>query len=117
MRKAEKALLAPCSKDGSEPGWWLAEIGVLVNRHVRVLEASSPWIFGYTVRILTFSTLYPSAVRPMHGIFVETRLRKLIESGAVNARVVAPCQWFAFASPRFGDNSVSASTPRTDNRH
>ena len=33
------------------------------------------------MRILTFTTLYPSVVLPQHGIFVETRLRKLVESG------------------------------------
>jgi len=69
------------------------------------------------VRILTFSTLYPSAARPTHGIFVETRLRKLVESGAVSARVVAPSPWFPFASPRFGDYSVFARIPRKETRH
>jgi teichuronic acid biosynthesis glycosyltransferase TuaC len=69
------------------------------------------------VRILTFSTLYPSAARPTHGIFVETRLRKLVESGAVSARVVAPCPWFPFASARFGDHSVFARIPRRETRH
>jgi teichuronic acid biosynthesis glycosyltransferase TuaC len=69
------------------------------------------------MRILTFSTLYPSAARPTHGIFVETRLRKLVENGAVRARVVAPCPWFPFASPKFGDYSVFARIPRTETRH
>ncbi len=46
------------------------------------------------IRILTFSTLYPNAAQPQHGIFVETRLRKLLESGKVEAKVVAPCPWF-----------------------
>jgi teichuronic acid biosynthesis glycosyltransferase TuaC len=69
------------------------------------------------VRILTFSTLYPSAARPTHGIFVETRLRKLVESGAVSARVVAPCPWFPSASARFGDYSVFARIPRRETRH
>jgi len=27
------------------------------------------------LKVLTFTTLYPSAVRPRHGIFVETRLQ------------------------------------------
>ena len=42
------------------------------------------------MKIVTFSTLYPNAARPGHGIFVETRLRHLLESGRVEARVVAP---------------------------
>jgi teichuronic acid biosynthesis glycosyltransferase TuaC len=69
------------------------------------------------VHILTFTTLYPSAVRPQHGIFVETRLRKLAESGRVEARIVAPCPWFPFASPRFGAYSVMARVPRQEVRH
>jgi teichuronic acid biosynthesis glycosyltransferase TuaC len=69
------------------------------------------------VRILTFSTLYPSVVRPTHGIFVETRLRKLVETGAVSCRVMAPCPWFPFASPKFGDRSVFARMPRMETRY
>jgi teichuronic acid biosynthesis glycosyltransferase TuaC len=69
------------------------------------------------VKILTFTTLYPSAARPQHGIFVETRLRKLVESGRVEARIVAPCPWFPFASPRFGAYSVMARTPREEIWH
>jgi glycosyltransferase involved in cell wall biosynthesis len=69
------------------------------------------------VRILTFSTLYPSAARPTHGIFVETRLRKLVESGAVTARVVAPCPWFPFTSEKFGGYGVFARIPRSEMRH
>jgi hypothetical protein len=42
------------------------------------------------IRALLFSTLYPSSVRPSHGIFVETRLRHLLASGKVQTRVLAP---------------------------
>jgi glycosyltransferase involved in cell wall biosynthesis len=69
------------------------------------------------LEILTFTTLYPSQIRPQHGIFVETRLRKLAESGAVRARVVAPCPWFPFASPRFGHYSLFARQPREEIRY
>ena len=72
---------------------------------------------GHSLQILTFTTLYPSAARPTHGIFVETRLRKLIESGAVSARVVAPCPWFPFTSPKFGAYAAFARTPRSETRH
>jgi teichuronic acid biosynthesis glycosyltransferase TuaC len=68
------------------------------------------------VRIVTFTTLYPSERRPQHGIFVETRLRKLVESGAVEARVVAPCPWFPFTSPGFGQYAEFARTPRREER-
>jgi glycosyltransferase involved in cell wall biosynthesis len=69
------------------------------------------------VQIITFTTLYPSAARPQHGIFVETRLRKLVESGAVGARIVAPCPWFPFSSPKFGRYSVFAQQPYEEIRH
>ncbi len=69
------------------------------------------------VQILTFTTLYPSAARPQHGIFVETRLRKLVESSEVQARIVAPCPWFPFTSPRFGGYSVVARIPPEEMRH
>ena len=69
------------------------------------------------MEILTFTTLYPSAGRAQHGIFVETRLRKLVESGQVMARVVAPCPWFPFSSPAFGDYAAIARVPRHETRH
>ncbi len=69
------------------------------------------------LRILTFTTLYPSAARPQHGIFVETRLRNLVASGAVGARVVAPSPWFPFSSPHFGGYARFAGVPREEARH
>src|SRR5262249_19712660 len=69
------------------------------------------------MQILTFTTLYPSQIRPQHGIFVETRLRKLVESGAADARVMAPCPWFPFVSPRFGRYSLLARQPREEMRY
>jgi len=69
------------------------------------------------VKILTFTTLYPSAQQPQHGIFVETRLRKLVESGLVSARVVAPSPWFPFGSARFGRYAAFAQVPRGETRH
>jgi len=69
------------------------------------------------VRILTFTSLYPNAIQPTHGIFVEARLRKLVESGGVEARVVAPCPWFPFSSDRFGRYSSYAQVPVVELRH
>lgn len=54
------------------------------------------------MRILVFSTLYPNAVRPDHGIFVETRLRHLVAAGNVTAKVLAPVPWFPSDDPRWG---------------
>jgi len=69
------------------------------------------------MRILTFTTLYPNAAQPQHGVFVENRLRKLVASGAVEARVLAPVPWFPFASPRFGPYAAFARAPRAEVRH
>jgi len=45
------------------------------------------------ISILTASTLFPNSVQPSHGIFVETRLRRLVADGRVTARVLAPVPW------------------------
>ncbi|MES2715288.1 MAG: glycosyltransferase family 4 protein [Pseudomonadota bacterium] len=63
------------------------------------------------VRTLLFSSLYPSGVRPMHGIFVETRLRELLKTGGVETRVVAPVPWFPSTHQRWGDYARLARTP------
>jgi teichuronic acid biosynthesis glycosyltransferase TuaC len=54
------------------------------------------------VRILTFSTLFPNSQMPQHGIFVAERLWHLVQSGGIDATVLAPVPWFPFASERFG---------------
>lgn len=69
------------------------------------------------LRILTFSTLFPSSVRPTHGIFVETRLRELLKSGQVEARVVAPVPWFPSTNPRWGEYAQFAATPARERRN
>ncbi len=42
------------------------------------------------IRLLTFTNLYPSDERPRHGIFVEERLRRLVDTGRIRASVVVP---------------------------
>jgi teichuronic acid biosynthesis glycosyltransferase TuaC len=42
------------------------------------------------IRLLTFTTLYPNAKRPSHGVFVENRIRHLVASGEAMTKVVAP---------------------------
>lgn len=66
------------------------------------------------IRTILLSTLYPSAVRPVHGIFVETRLRELLKSGQVETKVVAPVPWFPSSNPHFGAYANLASTPKTE---
>lgn len=68
------------------------------------------------LRILTFSTLFPGATQPNHGIFVETRLRHLAETRRVHARVVAPVPWFPFSAPRFGQYAAMARMPAAEIR-
>lgn len=69
------------------------------------------------MKVLLFSTLYPSAARPIHGIFVETRLRELMKSGQVDARVVAPVPWFPLKHDRFGEYAKFAKTPGFETRN
>ena len=69
------------------------------------------------MKILTFSTLYPHAARPSHGIFVETRLRHLLASGKVESKVVAPVPWFPSSNPLFGEYAVFAKTPQEERRY
>ena len=69
------------------------------------------------LRVLTFSTLFPSSVRPGHGIFVETRLRELLRSGRVESRVVAPVPWFFSGHPKFGEYALGAKTPLRETRN
>lgn len=69
------------------------------------------------IRLLTFSTLFPHAARPNHGIFVENRLRHLLASGEATSTVLAPVPWFPSTSPRFGDWAVNARAPVRETRH
>lgn len=69
------------------------------------------------IRTLLFSTLYPSAVRPIHGVFVETRLRELLQTGQVETKVVAPVPWFPFKGKKFGVYGKYAETPKTEHRN
>lgn len=68
------------------------------------------------VRLLTFASLYPNPEQPQRGVFVENRLRHLVASGGVEARVVAPVPWFPFTARRFGSYGAFARVPRRDER-
>lgn len=63
------------------------------------------------IRTLLFSSLYPSSVRPGHGIFVETRLRELLSSDRFETKVVSPVPWFFSTNPRFESYALMARTP------
>ena len=66
------------------------------------------------VRTVLFSTLYPSSVRPLLGIFVETRLRELLQTGRVQSKVVAPVAWVPKGLVRSGRPAAMASTPKRE---
>ncbi len=69
------------------------------------------------MRVLSFTTLYPNAVQPRHGVFVEERLRHLAASGEVELTVLAPVPWFPSRHPRFGRYADFAAVPREEKRH
>lgn len=89
----------------------------LNGQHSVVSGLPQPAGIARPLRVLVFSTLYPSSVRPGHGVFVETRLRELLSSGEVQARVVAPVPWFYSAHPRHGARALMAATPLSERRH
>ena len=69
------------------------------------------------LNILTFTTLYPNAAQPVHGIFVENRLRQLVATKKATVAVVAPVPWFPFRSALFGRYAAYASAPDQEVRH
>jgi len=69
------------------------------------------------VRVLTFTNLYPNAVQPRHGIFVEHRMRQLAASGEAAVRVVAPVPWVPLDDPAFRQFAILARVPKADERH
>ncbi len=68
------------------------------------------------MKILTFTTLYPSSARPNHGIFVENRLRKLNDKPSIDIRVIAPVPYFPLHSASFGTYAAYANTPKAEMR-
>ena len=65
------------------------------------------------MRVLTFTTLFPNKGQPRHGLFVEHRLRQLVNRCPVKAVVVAPIPWFPFRLKAFGDYARFAEAPKT----
>ena len=69
------------------------------------------------VRVLVFSTLYPNAAQPNHGVFVENRLRHTLELGGIEATVLAPVPYFPSEHRAFGRYATFARAPRSEARH
>lgn len=88
--------------------------GLSIDEPNRGAEGGTP--SARPLRVLVFTSLFPSDARPRHGIFVETRLAQLVQDCPVEARVVAPVPWFPFDSPIFGAYARFAATPRRATR-
>ena len=75
-----------------------------------------------SLHLLTFSTLYPNAGQPNHGVFVENRLRHLLASGKARSVVLAPVPYYPQGrlaraiGRRFGWAQFAAS-PTREERH
>jgi glycosyltransferase involved in cell wall biosynthesis len=69
------------------------------------------------VRILTLSTLYPNPAQPVHGIFVENRLRHLLEAGQFEGCVVAPVAWSPLRRLRVANPAAVTGIPAREVRH
>ncbi len=71
-----------------------------------------------TLRLLTFSTLFPNARAPNHGVFVENRLRHLLADEDVTATVLAPVPFFPAALRSMAPGwAMHAGVPAQEMRH
>lgn len=69
------------------------------------------------LRVLTFTTLYPNAEKPNHGVFVENRLRQTLARHDMAASVLAPVPFFPSTSDVFGSYAKFARVPERETRH
>ncbi|MBN1378923.1 MAG: glycosyltransferase family 4 protein [Gammaproteobacteria bacterium] len=64
------------------------------------------------MKLLTLSNLYPNPIKPNLGVFVEQRLQRLLRTGRVQAKVLAPVPWFPFKHSVFGEYGQFACVPK-----
>ena len=69
------------------------------------------------LRVLTFTTLYPNAAKPNHGVFIENRLRQTLAHHDMRATVLAPVPFFPFSSDVFGAYARYARAPQVEERY
>lgn len=69
------------------------------------------------LRVLTFTTLYPNAEKPNHGVFVENRLRQTLARHDMSATVLAPVPFFPVGWEMFGQYGRFARVPEQEMRH
>lgn len=65
---------------------------------------------------LVVTTLYPNKIQFGHGIFIETRIVHLKQSGKVNIKVIAPVPWFPFKTRLFPEYSKLVDVPKYEVR-
>lgn len=68
------------------------------------------------MKVLSLSSLFPNAIQPAHGIFLEHRLKHLAAYDGVDVTVIAPVPWFPSAHPAFGRYAVYSRVPEQDQR-
>ncbi|WP_425407852.1 glycosyltransferase [Hyphococcus sp.] len=68
------------------------------------------------MRILLFSTLFPNAAMPAHGVFVANRLEAYRKKYNAEIKVVAPVPWFPFRHRAFGAYADWARVPAREQR-
>lgn len=70
------------------------------------------------MKILALTSLYPNASQPRHGIFIETRLRKLKALYPdLQLEVLAPVPWFPLAGRFIASRKALTAVPSTEVRH
>lgn len=70
------------------------------------------------MKILTLTSLYPNACQPRHGIFIETRVRKLKERYPdLEVEVLAPVPWFPLLDRFIASRKALKNVPATEVRH
>ncbi|MGF1765204.1 glycosyltransferase family 4 protein [Aliivibrio kagoshimensis] len=70
------------------------------------------------MKLLTISTLFPNSKEAKHGIFVETRLKHLVQKYPdIEHTVIAPVPWFPFESSLFPQYSKYAKVPAKEIRN
>ncbi len=88
-----------------------------MNDTTRTGQAAAAPTARREIKILTFSTLYPNAAQPSHGVFVENRIRHLVASGLVRTEVVAPVPVFPVARRFLAGYAAAEKAPPHETRH
>lgn len=66
------------------------------------------------MKFLVFTTLFPNAAMPAHGVFVENRLRAFRAGHDCDVKVIAPVPWFPSRNETFGRYATWARVPERE---